>query len=105
MAGLPATTGMSRKTIPVIRHQEIPMKFVDSIVIAIRSLFANKLRSSLTMLGVIIGVGSVITLMSVGEGAQAQITSTLEDLGTNPLSVVSQTPGVGGLATLQAATP
>ena len=61
------------------------MKFIDSLVIAIRSLFANKLRSALTMLGIIIGVGSVITLMSVGRGAQAMITSTFEEMGTNVL--------------------
>ncbi|TET47251.1 MAG: ABC transporter permease, partial [Dehalococcoidia bacterium] len=57
------------------------MKFVDSIVIAIRSLFVNKLRSSLTMLGMIIGVGAVIVLMSVGAGLQNYITSTFEEMG------------------------
>ncbi|OGO45642.1 MAG: hypothetical protein A2Z05_01710 [Chloroflexi bacterium RBG_16_60_22] len=68
-----------------------------------RSLAANKLRSSLTMLGVIIGVGSVITLMSVGRGAEASITSTLEDIGTNVIYVASKTPGVEGLAAMQTA--
>ena len=79
------------------------MKFVESFFIAIRSLFANKLRSSLTMLGVIIGVGSVITLMSVGRGAEASITSTLEGMGTNLVYVTSKTPGVEGLAAMQMA--
>ena len=55
---------------------------------SIRSLFTNKLRSVLTMLGIIIGVGSVIALMSVGRGAQASILSTYDRLGTNMLSVV-----------------
>jgi putative ABC transport system permease protein len=73
------------------------VKFVESFFIAIRSLFANKLRSSLTMLGIIIGVGSVITLMSVGRGAEASITSTLEGMGTNLVYVTSKTPGVGGM--------
>ncbi|MFQ5996079.1 MAG: ABC transporter permease [Dehalococcoidales bacterium] len=68
------------------------MKFIDSFIIAIRSLFANKLRSSLTMLGIIIGVGSVITLVSVGRGAEATITSAYEELGTNVLQVVPQNP-------------
>ena len=45
------------------------MKFFESFIIALRSLMANKLRSSLTMLGIIIGVGAVITLVSVGRGA------------------------------------
>jgi putative ABC transport system permease protein len=76
------------------------VKFVESFFIAIRSLFANKLRSSLTMLGVIIGVGSVITLMSVGRGAEASITSTLQEMGTNLVYVTSKTPGVEGLASM-----
>jgi putative ABC transport system permease protein len=79
------------------------VKFFESFIIAIRSLFANKLRSSLTMLGVIIGVGSVITLMSVGRGAEASITSTLEGMGTNLVYVTSKTPGVEGLAAMQMA--
>jgi putative ABC transport system permease protein len=79
------------------------VKFVESFLIAIRSLFANKLRSALTMLGVIIGVGSVITLMSVGRGAEASITSTLEGMGTNLVYVASKTPGVEGMAAMQMA--
>ena len=76
------------------------MKFVESLAIAIRSLFANKLRSSLTMLGIIIGVGAVITLMSVGRGAQAAVTSTFEQMGSNLLSVMARSPEVGGIAGL-----
>jgi putative ABC transport system permease protein len=76
------------------------VKLFESLAIAIRSLLANKLRSSLTMLGIIIGVGAVITLMSVGRGAQAAITSTFEQLGTNLLSVMSRSPEVGGIAGL-----
>jgi putative ABC transport system permease protein len=76
------------------------LKFIESFFIAIRSLAANKLRSSLTMLGVIIGVGSVITLMSVGRGAEESITSTLEGMGTNLIYIASQTPGVEGLAAM-----
>ncbi len=55
---------------------------------AVRSLFINKLRSILTMLGIIIGVGSVIALMSVGRGAQASILKTYDRLGTNILAIV-----------------
>ena len=76
------------------------MKFVDSFFIAIRSLVANKLRSSLTMLGIIIGVGAVIALMSIGRGAQAGITATFEQMGTNVINVMSQTPGVSTLAAM-----
>jgi len=48
-----------------------------------RSLMANKLRSFLTMLGIIIGTGAVIALLSVGEGARAAITSQIQDIGSN----------------------
>jgi len=81
------------------------LKLIDSLVLAIKSLLANKLRSGLTMLGVIIGVGAVITLMSVGRGAEASITSTIEEMGSNTLNVISQTPGARGLAAMQSATP
>ncbi|MBU2009578.1 MAG: ABC transporter permease [Chloroflexi bacterium] len=51
------------------------------------ALVANKMRSSLTVLGVIIGVTAVISLMSIGRGSQAAITSRIESLGTNLLFV------------------
>ncbi len=69
------------------------MKFIESFTIAIRALFANKLRSSLTMLGIIIGVGAVITLMSVGRGAQDEVTSMIEGIGANLIFVISAPPG------------
>jgi len=81
------------------------VRFIESINIALRSLFANKLRSALTMLGIIIGVGAVIALMSVGRGAQAQITSTFEQMGTNVIYVLSSTGAVGGMAGLASASP
>ncbi|MFC2034419.1 ABC transporter permease [Chloroflexota bacterium] len=68
------------------------MKIIEIFKIASRSLTANKLRSTLTMLGIIIGVGAVITLMSVGQGLEASITSVFEDLGTNQLYVQSINP-------------
>ncbi len=80
------------------------MKLIDSLVIAIRSLFANKLRSSLTMLGIIIGVGAVITLVSVGRGAQAAVTSTFEQMGTNLLYVMSTSYEEGGMMAIQYGT-
>jgi len=64
------------------------VKFIESFIIAIRSLSANKLRSSLTMLGVIIGVVAIITLMSVGRGAQAEILSRFEEMGTNLVMIM-----------------
>jgi len=76
------------------------VKLIDSFVIAIRSLSANKLRSTLTMLGIIIGVGAVITLVSVGRGAEASVASTFEQMGTNVLNVIPRSPEVEGMAGL-----
>ncbi len=81
------------------------MKLIDFLATALRSLSANKLRSSLTMLGMIIGVGAVIGLMSVGRGAEAMVTSTFEQLGTNAIYVIPSSPeagvaGLGGAPTL-----
>ena len=76
------------------------MKLIEFFNIAVRSLLANKLRSALTMLGMIIGVGSVITLMSVGAGLQNMITSTFEDLGTNLLFVQPANPEAPGIAAM-----
>jgi putative ABC transport system permease protein len=73
------------------------VKLIEALVIAVRSLLANKLRSALTMLGIIIGVGAVITLMSVGRGAQASITSAFEEMGSNVLSVMPSSPEVEGM--------
>jgi putative ABC transport system permease protein len=66
------------------------MKLGDLVRLAASRLGTGKLRTLLTMLGVIIGVASVVALVSVGQGATAGINSRLEGLGTNLLSI---TPG------------
>jgi putative ABC transport system permease protein len=79
------------------------MKLIEFLGMAFRSLWANKLRSSLTMLGIIIGVSSVITLMSVGRGAQSAVTDTFSQLGTNVLYIQPKNPDAPGLAGLNPA--
>jgi len=64
--------------------------------IAIKAIFANKVRSFLTMLGVIIGVSSVILLVAIGSGLQEYITGQFKDLGTNTLFVVPGSQGFKG---------
>ena len=64
------------------------MKVLDSFRSALQSLVTNKLRSSLTMLGVIIGVASVIAMVAVGNGASAQVQSTILSLGSNLITVM-----------------
>ncbi len=62
---------------------------LENIKVALDGLLANKMRSLLTMLGVIIGVAAVIALMSIGNGAQASITQEINSIGTNMLIVTS----------------
>jgi putative ABC transport system permease protein len=80
------------------------MKWRNLIIVALRSIARNKLRSLLTMLGIIIGVGAVIALMALGRGSQADIQSQIAGLGTNLLIIhpsSSQTAGVrAGSSTL-----
>jgi putative ABC transport system permease protein len=59
------------------------MTLLASIRIALRALRVNKLRSSLTMLGIIIGVAAVITMIAIGSGAQARVEEQIQGLGTN----------------------
>ena len=63
------------------------MSVMESLRLAFRALAANKLRAALTMLGIIIGVGAVITLMSAGEGVSVYIEEQFQGIGTNLLFV------------------
>ena len=65
------------------------------ILTAVASLGSNKLRTALALLGIVIGVGAVISTMSVGRGAQQAITSRIESLGTNLLFVRPESSGQG----------
>jgi len=60
---------------------------IESLRLALRSLVANKLRAALTMLGITIGVGAVVTLLSVGQGVSVYIAGQFEGLGTNLIFV------------------
>lgn len=64
------------------------MNFFESLNIAIASIFSNRLRSFLTMLGVVIGVASIVSLISVGQGAGESITSSIRGLGSNLLFIM-----------------
>jgi len=63
------------------------MKIIDLFEQTFSSLLANKARSGLTVLGIVIGIGSVIAMVSIGQGAQGSITSSIESLGSNLLMV------------------
>jgi putative ABC transport system permease protein len=61
----------------------------QNLLEALESLTSNKLRSGLTMLGIVIGVAAVIAMLSVGQGASASITGAINDIGTNLIFVMS----------------
>ena len=63
------------------------MTFIESMRVALTAIRANRLRSGLTVLGVVIGVLSVVLLVAVGSGARAVVTAGVEDLGSNLLLV------------------
>lgn len=71
-------------------------KLSQSFKMSIKSILGNKGRSALTMLGVIIGVGSVIILTGIGEGATSTITNSLSEMGTKLITVSMSRGGWGG---------
>ena len=66
--------------------------------IAIRALTRNKMRSALTMLGIIIGVGAVIAMVSIGQGAQSMIQTQIGSMGSNMLFVQPGNVRTGGVS-------
>lgn len=76
------------------------MNLSESFLTALDSLLANKLRSILTMLGVIIGVAAVIALMALGNGFSAFITSEIQSIGTNLIFVTTNNEVSDGAPTL-----
>ena len=63
------------------------MNFLESLKMAISSIKSNKMRSFLTMLGIIIGISSVITIVSLGQGGQSSITGKLNSIGATTVNV------------------
>ncbi len=76
---------------------EFTMNFLESLRVSFRSLTANKLRSTLTMLGIIIGVGAVIALLAIGQGAGAAITSQVQGIGSNLIFVFPGQASTSGI--------
>jgi putative ABC transport system permease protein len=74
------------------------MIFWTILKVALRSLFANKLRTLLSMLGIIIGVAAVISMLALGAGAQKQVLSDIQSMGTNLLVVRSGQAGMRGVS-------
>jgi len=73
------------------------MNLWASARIAVRALRVNKLRSALTMLGIVIGVGAVITMVAVGSGAQARVAEQIASLGSNMIVILSGSSTASGV--------
>lgn len=72
------------------------MRIADLAVETLLSLTANKVRSFLTILGIVVGIASVIAMLGIGEGSQSAITSRIEEAGANQLTVMASSPGQQG---------
>ena len=81
---------------PGYRRRRLGAGVRANIRIALRAIRVNKLRSALTMLGVIIGVGAVIAMVAIGEGAKARVAKQMERLGSNRVSVYAGMVTRGG---------
>ncbi|MCI0486704.1 MAG: ABC transporter permease [Blastocatellia bacterium] len=73
------------------------MNLLATFKLALQALGRNKMRSALTMLGIIIGVGAVIAMVSIGQGASASIQAQISQLGNNLLYVSAGSSSTGGL--------
>ena len=72
--------------------------FKSTLKIALKSLEVNKMRSALTSLGIIIGVGAVIIMLALGSGANKQVQSNIESMGSNVLTIRSASAKTGGVS-------
>ena len=70
----------------------------STLKIALNSLKVNKMRSALTSLGIIIGVSAVIIMLAIGSGANKQVQSNMESMGSNLLTIRSATAKTGGVS-------
>src|SRR5688500_7877854 len=68
------------------------------VKVAVQSILKNKMRSLLTMLGIVIGVGAVIVMVAVGQGAQSRIEEQIQNLGTNMIVVTPGSSQQGGVS-------
>src|ERR671916_3082000 len=73
------------------------MSVIMTLLIALKALARNKMRTALTMLGMIIGVGAVITMVALGRGAQATIEEQVKSAGTNLINVNAGNFSQGGV--------
>ena len=81
------------------------MKLINLIRIAIAAIRRNKMRSFLTMLGIVIGVAAVIAMLAIGQGSNASIRETISSMGTNLINVMPASQNKGGVHQGRGASP
>jgi len=81
-----------------LAHQAPSVPLLEVLTMAVESLWSNRLRTSLTMLGVIIGIASVIMVTSVGQGVQKATEQQIQSLGTNVMLVLAGAARTGGIS-------
>ena len=80
------------------KRKNIKMNYTNLLRIAVRALLRNKMRAFLTMLGIIIGVGSVIAMLALGEGSKRSIREEMSSMGTNMVMVMPNIQRRGGVS-------
>jgi putative ABC transport system permease protein len=104
----PAVTAPETRPLPPLAApgRSSPLSTIgQSVLSAVEALLGNKLRALLTMLGIIIGVGAVIVVIAIGQGASRQVQSQLARLGTNLVTIQPGSANVGGVASGQGGRP
>jgi putative ABC transport system permease protein len=96
VAGAPALSSEQEVLEPLDESKQGSVSLIEVARLAFESLFANKVRALLTMLGVIIGVAAVVALLAIGNGATASITSQITSNGTNLLTIMPGSPNQRG---------
>src|SRR5579871_1716009 len=79
------------------------MNILECLRVAVRGLSSNKMRTMLTMLGIIIGVGVVILVVAIGQGASQRVQDTINKLGTNLLMIWNGQPHIRNVAAVNKA--
>ncbi|MDA3937173.1 MAG: ABC transporter permease, partial [Actinomycetota bacterium] len=72
------------------------MRITDLLTETLLSLTSNKVRSGLTILGIVVGIASVVVMVAIGQGSQASIEGSIEGMGSNLLMISPSSPGSGG---------
>lgn len=94
----PTPLTLSSETVGQAISYESLMSFLTmALAVAGRAIARNKMRSALTMLGIFVGVAALITMVAVGQGANAAVTAQIESLGTNLLVILPGASAVGGV--------